>query len=155
MHPALTKELTFFVDVFFTSDRDYLKWEIFETFHVDSLRWALDFHTSFSNLDTFSRSQQRLNAMMKTVFQVRRHQFSERDIKVYIKKICLCVPVAEIWKPLSRDLRSNGHCLVPVEENLVDLIWEDRPPPPTSAMIVLPKQYTGNIPPTPSLLIHR
>lgn len=49
----------------------------------------------------------------------------------------------ETWKPLSKELRSNGHSLVPVQENLIDLIWEDRPDPPSSALIVLPPRYTG------------
>ncbi|PVD29782.1 hypothetical protein C0Q70_09039 [Pomacea canaliculata] len=49
----------------------------------------------------------------------------------------------ETWKPLSKDLRSEGHCLVPVTSNLVDLVWEDRPSPPCCNLIILPPQYTG------------
>ncbi|XP_076464238.1 xaa-Pro aminopeptidase 1-like isoform X2 [Babylonia areolata] len=48
-----------------------------------------------------------------------------------------------VWKPLEKSLQSSGHSLQPVTENLVDLVWEDRPPPPSSTLMVLSKHYTG------------
>ncbi|KAL8615725.1 hypothetical protein ACOMHN_007478 [Nucella lapillus] len=49
----------------------------------------------------------------------------------------------ELWKPLAKSLISNGHCLQPVSENLIDLVWSDRPDPPSSSLIILSKRYTG------------
>ncbi|XP_064599693.1 xaa-Pro aminopeptidase 1-like [Liolophura sinensis] len=49
----------------------------------------------------------------------------------------------ETWKPLSKQLRLAGHSLVPVGQNLVDLVWIDRPPPPNNNLIVLSDKYTG------------
>ena len=50
----------------------------------------------------------------------------------------------ETWKPLSKSLKSNGHCLVPVTQNLVDLVWDDQPAPPNNSLIILQDTYTGN-----------
>ncbi|XP_041369026.1 xaa-Pro aminopeptidase 1-like [Gigantopelta aegis] len=49
----------------------------------------------------------------------------------------------ERWKPLAKELKSNGHVLIPVTENLVDLMWKDRPEPPNNPLIVLSQKYTG------------
>ncbi|XP_046542342.1 xaa-Pro aminopeptidase 1-like [Haliotis rubra] len=49
----------------------------------------------------------------------------------------------EQWKPLSKELKSNGHNLVQVSQNLVDMVWEDRPPPPNNPLLVLGQEYTG------------
>lgn len=49
----------------------------------------------------------------------------------------------ETWKPLSKLLKSNGHHLVPVSQNLIDLVWEDQPPPPCNNLMVLEPSYTG------------
>ncbi|XP_013419296.1 xaa-Pro aminopeptidase 1 isoform X2 [Lingula anatina] len=51
---------------------------------------------------------------------------------------------AERWKELSKTLESNGHMLVPVAQNLVDIAWNDRPPPPNNPLIVQPLKYTGS-----------
>lgn len=48
------------------------------------------------------------------------------------------------WKPLSKQLKSNGHELVSVEENLVDLLWHDRPAPPSSDLFILTDEETGS-----------
>lgn len=48
------------------------------------------------------------------------------------------------WKSLSSGLKAEGHILVPVTPNLVDLIWEDRPNPPNNSIDHLPFDYTGN-----------
>ncbi|WAR20846.1 XPP1-like protein, partial [Mya arenaria] len=49
----------------------------------------------------------------------------------------------EVWTPLARTLKSNGHSLVPVAENLIDLVWSDQPDPPSNSLMVLENYYTG------------
>ncbi|KAK7009131.1 xaa-Pro aminopeptidase 1-like isoform X1 [Biomphalaria glabrata] len=48
------------------------------------------------------------------------------------------------WKPLRKELKSFGHELISVEDNLVDFIWESRPDPPNSELIVLSDEETGS-----------
>jgi Xaa-Pro aminopeptidase len=50
---------------------------------------------------------------------------------------------AEVWKPLCKELKQNGNSLVAVTENLVDPVWDGRPDPPSSNIMVLPQRYTG------------
>lgn len=52
------------------------------------------------------------------------------------------LPFSE-WRTLQTELEANGHSLVPVAINLVDLIWDDRPQPPNAPVIPLPVKYTG------------
>ncbi|XP_018494166.1 xaa-Pro aminopeptidase 1 [Galendromus occidentalis] len=47
------------------------------------------------------------------------------------------------WTELSRKLGSAGHKLVPVSQNLVDSVWDDRPPSSETPVEVLPVVYTG------------
>lgn len=47
------------------------------------------------------------------------------------------------WKPLATTLEEAGHLLIPVTENLVDLIWDDRPAPPQNPIVSLDNRYTG------------
>ncbi|XP_059160080.1 xaa-Pro aminopeptidase 1-like [Physella acuta] len=47
------------------------------------------------------------------------------------------------WKPLHKELQSFGHELVSVDENLVNLIWSDRPDEPHSELIILTEAETG------------
>jgi len=47
------------------------------------------------------------------------------------------------WKPLSTALEEAGHLLIPVHENLVDLVWEERPLPPLKTILPLDIRYTG------------
>lgn len=49
----------------------------------------------------------------------------------------------DIWKKLSKGLASSGHTLVPVDKNLVDLVWDEKPPPPSSPIVPLGVRYTG------------
>lgn len=49
----------------------------------------------------------------------------------------------DVWKTLSKQLKSNGQYLVPVSQNLVDLVWDEQPDPPLNSVIVLPNEYTG------------
>ena len=47
------------------------------------------------------------------------------------------------WDPLSRKLTGDGHKLVAVNDNLVDLVWDDQSESPNNSVIVQPIQYTG------------
>ncbi|KAM8924169.1 xaa-Pro aminopeptidase 1 [Pelodytes ibericus] len=47
------------------------------------------------------------------------------------------------WKSMSLALKNAGHSLVPVQENLIDVIWADRPPRPCQPLITLGLKYTG------------
>ncbi|XP_057885425.1 xaa-Pro aminopeptidase 1 isoform X1 [Melospiza georgiana] len=50
---------------------------------------------------------------------------------------------ADQWKRMSKVLRSAGHDLVPVKENLIDTIWTDCPQRPCKPLITLGLSYTG------------
>ncbi|NXV40359.1 XPP1 aminopeptidase, partial [Uria aalge] len=50
---------------------------------------------------------------------------------------------ADQWKRMSKALRSAGHDLVPVKENLIDTIWPDCPQRPCKPLITLDLSYTG------------
>lgn len=48
------------------------------------------------------------------------------------------------WKKLSDSLAANGgHTLVPCHENLVDLIWDDKPAIPCNPIVPLENRFTG------------
>ncbi|XP_073452013.1 xaa-Pro aminopeptidase 1 isoform X2 [Aquarana catesbeiana] len=47
------------------------------------------------------------------------------------------------WKSMSMALKNAGHLLVPVQENLIDAIWTDRPERPCQPLITLGLNYTG------------
>lgn len=47
------------------------------------------------------------------------------------------------WKPLCKELKSNGYELIGVTENLVDLLWSDRPDRPCNDLIILSESETG------------
>lgn len=49
------------------------------------------------------------------------------------------------WKPLSAALEESGHVLVPVPENLVDLVWDERPAPPQNPINPLEDRFTGRV----------
>lgn len=44
---------------------------------------------------------------------------------------------------MAKVLRSAGHHLIPVKDNLVDKIWTDRPERPCKPLITLGLDYTG------------
>ncbi|XP_030343492.1 xaa-Pro aminopeptidase 1 isoform X2 [Strigops habroptila] len=50
---------------------------------------------------------------------------------------------ADQWKRMSKALRSAGHDLVPIKENLIDTIWTDCPQRPCKPLITLDLSYTG------------
>uniref|UniRef100_A0A6I8P7Q9 Xaa-Pro aminopeptidase 1 n=1 Tax=Ornithorhynchus anatinus TaxID=9258 RepID=A0A6I8P7Q9_ORNAN len=54
----------------------------------------------------------------------------------------LIIP-ADQWKKMSRVLRSAGHYLIPVEDNLIDKIWVNRPVRPCKPLLPLGLNYTG------------
>uniref|UniRef100_A0A671KUT3 Xaa-Pro aminopeptidase 1 n=1 Tax=Sinocyclocheilus anshuiensis TaxID=1608454 RepID=A0A671KUT3_9TELE len=50
---------------------------------------------------------------------------------------------ADQWKNMSKALSNAGHSLVAVQDNLIDAIWEDRPPRPSTKLIDLGLKYNG------------
>ncbi|XP_071985549.1 xaa-Pro aminopeptidase 1 isoform X1 [Engystomops pustulosus] len=50
---------------------------------------------------------------------------------------------ADQWKSMSLALKNAGHLLVPVQENLIDAVWSDRPERPCQPLITLALNYTG------------
>ncbi|XP_029466206.1 xaa-Pro aminopeptidase 1 [Rhinatrema bivittatum] len=54
-----------------------------------------------------------------------------------------CIMAADQWKTISKVLKSSGHCLVPVEQNLIDVVWRDRPQRPCKPLMTLSVSYTG------------
>lgn len=44
---------------------------------------------------------------------------------------------SESWRDLARELQESGHSIIPVPENLIDLIWNDQPPRPANAVVPL------------------
>ncbi|XP_067404600.1 xaa-Pro aminopeptidase 2 [Emydura macquarii macquarii] len=50
-----------------------------------------------------------------------------------------------LWKDYTRVLQDSSRGLVPIEDNLVDLVWgTQRPPPPTGKIYLLPNAFTGS-----------
>ncbi|XP_064631174.1 xaa-Pro aminopeptidase 1-like isoform X2 [Lineus longissimus] len=49
----------------------------------------------------------------------------------------------DVWQPLYKQLKTGGHQMALVNQNLIDLIWEDQPPPPNNGLMVLSTKYTG------------
>lgn len=47
------------------------------------------------------------------------------------------------WKSLSSALKTEGHSLVPVIPNLIDLVWDDQPHSPRNNVEFLSLNYTG------------
>lgn len=47
------------------------------------------------------------------------------------------------WNKLTKELKSSGHQLIDVDKNLVDMVWSDRPAPPSSELIVLTQEEAG------------
>lgn len=49
----------------------------------------------------------------------------------------------DAWKPMCKHLKSTGRSMLPVTQNMVDLVWDDQPDPPTSSLLILSRDYTG------------
>ncbi|XP_075467939.1 xaa-Pro aminopeptidase 1 isoform X3 [Ascaphus truei] len=50
---------------------------------------------------------------------------------------------ADQWKSMYIAMKNAGHLLVPVQENLIDAIWTDRPKRPCQPLMTLGLKYTG------------
>ncbi|XP_043970458.1 xaa-Pro aminopeptidase 1 isoform X1 [Gambusia affinis] len=50
---------------------------------------------------------------------------------------------ADQWKNMSKALTSAGHSLVAVQDNLIDVVWTDRPERPSTQLRTLGLEYTG------------
>lgn len=48
-----------------------------------------------------------------------------------------------IWSSLSNDLQAAGINLVPVDTNLIDVIWNEKLSPPSGVINPLPIKYSG------------
>ena len=80
---------------------------------------------------------------MKQFIQIISELFRYPQFLSNIYFCCICGKYTEKWKPLSKELKSKGHELVCVEENLVDLLWSDRPDRPCNDLIILSEEETG------------
>jgi len=47
------------------------------------------------------------------------------------------------WEPLCKQLSGHGLSLVPVAQNLVDLVWEDQPSRPLNPAFIQPDKFAG------------
>ena len=47
------------------------------------------------------------------------------------------------WKTLHQQLVADGHTLVPIEQNLIDAIWENKPKRPHNPVFVHPLRFSG------------
>ena len=61
-----------------------------------------------------------------------------------IMVLLMCM-FAAAWQSLEQKLKSGGHALVPVPDNLVDLVWGDKPAPPCHEVFPLPVSLTGTV----------
>uniref|UniRef100_A0A8C5HFT5 Xaa-Pro aminopeptidase 1 n=1 Tax=Gouania willdenowi TaxID=441366 RepID=A0A8C5HFT5_GOUWI len=50
---------------------------------------------------------------------------------------------ADQWKTMSKALSSAGHSLVALQDNLIDVVWIDRPERPSKQLRTLGLEYTG------------
>ncbi|XP_019376701.1 PREDICTED: xaa-Pro aminopeptidase 2 [Gavialis gangeticus] len=49
------------------------------------------------------------------------------------------------WESYSQALRNSGRNLIPIDTNLVDLVWDaQKPPPPAHSIYALSDEFTGN-----------
>ncbi|PWA14938.1 hypothetical protein CCH79_00014248 [Gambusia affinis] len=51
--------------------------------------------------------------------------------------------ISNQWKNMSKALTSAGHSLVAVQDNLIDVVWTDRPERPSTQLRTLGLEYTG------------
>lgn len=64
------------------------------------------------------------------------------DYDLY-KQSTLFVSALGSWSTLSSELEVHGLNLVPVNTNLIDAIWSDRPERPNNPLLTLDLKYTG------------
>jgi hypothetical protein len=53
--------------------------------------------------------------------------------------------VADAWDTLHKKLTNGGFDLIPVNDNLIDLVWDEQPPRPSNLVITQPLKWTGNL----------
>lgn len=63
------------------------------------------------------------------------------EVFSFTKKTCHCI--LDQWKNMSKALTSAGHSLVAVQDNLIDVVWTDRPERPSTQLRTLGLDYTG------------
>lgn len=51
--------------------------------------------------------------------------------------------LSDQWKNMSKALTSAGHSLVAVQDNLIDVVWTDRPDRSSTQLRTLGLEYTG------------
>lgn len=56
--------------------------------------------------------------------------------------VFLC-QLSDQWKNMSKALTSAGHSLVAVQDNLIDVVWTDRPERSSTQLRTLGLEYTG------------
>jgi len=44
---------------------------------------------------------------------------------------------------MCKTLKRNSIMLMPISQNLLDLVWDDQPSPPENPLLVLTEKYTG------------
>jgi Xaa-Pro aminopeptidase len=47
------------------------------------------------------------------------------------------------WDTMKKELESSGRKLIAVKDNLIDIIWKDRPARPLNPAVLLPLKYSG------------
>lgn len=75
----------------------------------------------------------------------------QRAVALYLTADCTAS--SDNWESYCQALQNSGRNLIPIETNLVDLVWDaQKPPPPTHSIYALSDEFTGK--PSP-LLDHR
>ena len=57
--------------------------------------------------------------------------------------MCEKILVLDAWDPLRKQLNGDGHSLVPIADNLVDVLWKDKPNRPSDPVIIHPLKFAG------------
>ncbi len=65
------------------------------------------------------------------------------NLAVFIGRHMLSAFSSAQWKSMKGKLENDGHKILPVSSNLVDLVWDDQPDTPTFPVIVQPAEYSG------------
>lgn len=62
--------------------------------------------------------------------------------------------LSDQWKNMSKALNSAGHSLVAVQDNLIDVVWPDRPERPSTQLHALGLEYTGQCPTVLTIILY-
>ncbi|MBC8257827.1 MAG: aminopeptidase P family protein [SAR324 cluster bacterium] len=65
---------------------------------------------------------------------------SKRELKIAADPF---VMTTKEWRRFKNELAKSGHTLIPTTPNLVDEVWDNRPPPPRNEIYPLALKYTG------------